>query len=966
MEYNLKKRGFTLIELLAVIVIIAVIALIVVPQIMNIIYRVRLSAAVDSGYGMVSAAEDYVADYFLLHNGDELDRNIEFICDGKSCLNELDDELKYKGSKATAGKVIIENGKRTSLDNVVINGFTCNKKLDEDIVVCEMIEPEKPLVDDNPGIICGDTLEEEYDTMEVCYIKSVEDYIGFMNLVNSGKNFKDKKVYLMKDLDLKGQEIQPIGNLSTSFSGTFEGNTYTLSNIEINSTVEYTGMFGYNQGTIQGLKIENLTVNGLTHTGGITGYNKGIISDIMMNKVTVNGDNYVAGVVGEQDTGGVTKDIILNDINIVGTSSYIGGLVGRSYRGTVSGIVSNSKINGTGNVDCLLGYNWSGSNQLKGYCSSSNTINDVESTSPSLKGDDYVNIYNPYIDTWLGGDDDGNGYYYDYGKDGNLEIKKVSDNPMTFKLKGSGTSDDPYKIGSVDEWKQATLKSNQVDIYFELTDDIDFSGQKFYAMTTGSQAFVGELDGNVHKLSNIEISSVVEYTGIFGYNKGTIKGLEIENLTVNGLKHTGGITGYNKGIISDIVMNNVTVNGDNNVAGVVGEQDTGGVTKDIILNDINILGTSSYIGGLVGRSYQGTVSGIVNNSKINGTSDVGCLLGYNLSGSNQLKGYCSSSNTINDKASTSPSLKGDDYVNIYNPYIDTWISGDDDENGYYYDYGKDGNLEIKKVSDNPMTFNLKGEGTKENPYEIGSVDEWKQATLKSNQADIYFELTDDIDFNGQKFYILTTGSAPFIGTFEGNAHKLSNINISSVVEYTGIFGYNQGTIKGLEIENLTVNGLAHTGGITGYNKGIISDIMMNKVTVNGDYYVAGVVGEQDTGGVTKDIILNGINILGTSSNIGGLVGRSYRGTVSGIVSNSKINGTSSVECLLGYNLSGSNQLKGYCSPDSIINNNPKGGNQIAKSEYSQYINFCSVGDTDSNGYCFEYDSNNDEITIKKV
>ena len=49
---------------------------------------------------------------------------------------------------------------------------------------------EQTLKDENPGIICGISDIEEYDLIETCYIKSVEDLVAFSNLVNFHHSLK--------------------------------------------------------------------------------------------------------------------------------------------------------------------------------------------------------------------------------------------------------------------------------------------------------------------------------------------------------------------------------------------------------------------------------------------------------------------------------------------------------------------------------------------------------------------------------------------------------------------------------------------------------------------------------------------------------------------------------------------------------------------------------------------------------
>lgn len=140
-------KGFTLIELLAVIVILAVIALIAVPQVLKILNKTRKSAAEDSTYGIVKAAESYVGDFMLKNNGTLPSEKLVFNCssDGCSLDNSISltgynleglEKLDYKGTKAKSGIVTIgSNGNNITVTNLNINGFNCNYT--GDIASCE-------------------------------------------------------------------------------------------------------------------------------------------------------------------------------------------------------------------------------------------------------------------------------------------------------------------------------------------------------------------------------------------------------------------------------------------------------------------------------------------------------------------------------------------------------------------------------------------------------------------------------------------------------------------------------------------------------------------------------------------------------------------------------------------------------------------------------------------------------------
>ena len=107
-------KGFTLIELLAVIVILAIIALIAVPVILNILTKSRKSAAQDTAYSVLNAAELYYAEA-LLDNPTAAftDKTFEFV---------------EAGTIPTGGKVTVNaKGVATITEALVINGLSCTQ-----------------------------------------------------------------------------------------------------------------------------------------------------------------------------------------------------------------------------------------------------------------------------------------------------------------------------------------------------------------------------------------------------------------------------------------------------------------------------------------------------------------------------------------------------------------------------------------------------------------------------------------------------------------------------------------------------------------------------------------------------------------------------------------------------------------------------------------------------------------------
>ena len=136
---KLNKKGFTLIELLAVIVILAVIALIAVPQVIQILNKARKSAAEDSAYGIIKAAESYVATYMMDHQGEWVSEDITFTCTDGTCTADKEitpKTLDFKGTKPSSGAIKLGvDGEATISTDLKINGFTCKENSGK--IVCE-------------------------------------------------------------------------------------------------------------------------------------------------------------------------------------------------------------------------------------------------------------------------------------------------------------------------------------------------------------------------------------------------------------------------------------------------------------------------------------------------------------------------------------------------------------------------------------------------------------------------------------------------------------------------------------------------------------------------------------------------------------------------------------------------------------------------------------------------------------
>ena len=118
----MKKKGFTLIELLAVIVILAVLALILTPMIQDLIINAREAAFKQTINGIMDAAENYVTEYTLNHNGNGIPEEVVFTCDGTDCKTSEGDKLLFSGKTPISGTITI-NEEGIVADNL------CNESL---------------------------------------------------------------------------------------------------------------------------------------------------------------------------------------------------------------------------------------------------------------------------------------------------------------------------------------------------------------------------------------------------------------------------------------------------------------------------------------------------------------------------------------------------------------------------------------------------------------------------------------------------------------------------------------------------------------------------------------------------------------------------------------------------------------------------------------------------------------------
>lgn len=169
--------------------------------------------------------------------------------------------------------------------------------------------------------------------------------------------------------------------------------------------------------------------------------------------------------------------------------------------------------------------------------------------------------------------------------------------------------------------------------------------------------------------------------------------------------------------------------------------------------------------------------------------------------------------------------------------------------------------------------------------------------LEGMELEGYYALANSIDANyslGESFDPIGTNEDPFIGRFDGLGFSIFALNVNTMDDYAGLFGYvKSATVRNFTLSSGSVSGRDYTGAAVGYAYDSIIENIINTQDVNGRSYVGGIVGAAEGSESELTNLTNLINV-GTvratvetaagenSFNVGGIVGS---------LDNSKLDGT---------------------------------------------------------------------------
>ena len=160
---------------------------------------------------------------------------------------------------------------------------------------------------------------------------------------------------LVNDIDLRlysDSGFTPIGTSTKPFSGVFDGNGHTISNLNIKSG-DSAGLFGYisNSGVVQNLTLSNVTVSGeFMYAGSIAGYSSGtvrlcnIIGFDLTNLEAGSANGGLVGYVTNTSTNGAFTSAGYIDMCSVNVSAQTNGDFGGLAGNLIGSVIYNSKV----------------------------------------------------------------------------------------------------------------------------------------------------------------------------------------------------------------------------------------------------------------------------------------------------------------------------------------------------------------------------------------------------------------------------------------------------------------------------------------------------------------------------------------------------------------------------------------------------------------------------------------------
>lgn len=749
-------------------------------------------------------------------------------------------------------------------------------------------------------------------------ISSAEELVWFGNWVN-GKDIAEAHgsacAKLVKDIDMKGINMEPIGNPykygNTFYCGVFDGNGKSISNLKINYSYTFVGLFG----DTDGATIRNIT--------------------FINAEVECTSSNSATGILGGQTDNSIISGIKIINSNVKGTD-YVGGIIGVTTSSTVVNCESNATVSGKVRVGGIIGYILE-SNSLKNILSLGNVtfeLNNGGLLFGEIDSSAKVHCIGAVA----------------YNKDANLTCSKSNITDSSNAAIGAGS----LSSGTIFSCSKDILKSGFVTFILQQnskTDDISW-GQNLSEENGDKYPVLGSTY-KVYAKANIKLNCNGTYDETGNYtNSGQEEEYE--------LLMTHGSSTYKEGTPATCTQNGILNHYECNICHNAFKdqmltQDLVDVTEyaknhDYGTNDICTICNASILEINVGKNSIQITTVRPSLDKISG---------YNLFKFTSKEGPSIVSFTCDFGGACFSLWDSNKKLLKYVYLTDKQLAYHIEANTTYYigvKYAEstaiDGNR-LLIFQQAPIPKGLEGTGIKSDPFILKTAEHLSffadyvngKAKGTTTNDEAYAKIADDVDEidmssvchpigNGNETEISWTPISNTIfweGTFDGNGKTISNLYINGSQQNVGLFGKINGTIKNLTLKNSIVTntesntgillgyqaagcyinnvktygsakGANYTGGIVGYSmKGTVS-YCENHATVAGQKYVGGIRGGS-INNYSDGSFSNCSNygqITGTDEYVGGIVGYIHGTYIGNCANYGSIKGKNRVGGIAGY------------------------------------------------------------------
>jgi hypothetical protein len=150
------------------------------------------------------------------------------------------------------------------------------------------------------------------------------------------------------------QGFSPIGSQSSWFTGSYDAQGFSISNLYINrEETSNVGLFGYiSKVSISNLSLNSCSITGAANTGALLGYGVSSTITACNSMGSVTGASYAGGLVGNISSSTLK---FCNNSGSISGSSYLGGLVGNAVSTTIDSCFAIANVSGWSYLGGLVG-----------------------------------------------------------------------------------------------------------------------------------------------------------------------------------------------------------------------------------------------------------------------------------------------------------------------------------------------------------------------------------------------------------------------------------------------------------------------------------------------------------------------------------------------------------------------------------------------------------------------------------